>query len=179
MTATALQRRAKDDVDLQARSEFRRRLDLDGPWRFRTDASAAWRIIHVPGCWESQFPDLRGWAGTAVCERGFRVPEGFSLGRVILHFDAVDYYSEVWVNDHLAGRHEGGYLPFSFDITDLLTSGTDDENVLTVRVTDATPDTDVPLPDGSGVLSFAEIPHGKQSWYTPVSGIWQSVWLES
>ncbi len=151
---------------------------LDGPWQFRTDANAPWRRAQVPGCWESQFPDLRGWAGSAIYERTFEAPDSFRGRRVLLHFGAVDYFAEVWINGTFVGKHEGGYLPFQFDVANLLTWG-EQENTVTVRVTDATPDTDVPLPDGSGKLSFAEVPHGKQSWYTPISGIWQSVWLEA
>lgn len=155
----------------------RQALSLDGPWQFRTDSNSPWRETQVPGCWESQFPELRGWAGTAVYERTFDAPASFRGMRVVLHFGAVDYFTEVWLNDQFIGTHEGGYTPFAFDVADHLSW--EGENRLTVRVTDATPDTDVPLPDGSGVLSFAEIPHGKQSWYTPVSGIWQSVSLEA
>jgi len=155
----------------------RQALSLDGAWQFHTDTTSPWREIQVPSCWESQFPDLRGWAGTAVYERAFKAPESFRGMRALLHFGAVDYFTEVWLNDKFVGKHEGGYTPFSFDVTEHL--AWEGENRLTVRVTDATPDCDVPLPDGSGNLSFAEIPHGKQSWYTPVSGIWQSVWLEA
>ena len=85
--------------------------------------------------------------------------------RIILHFGAVDQIAEVFLNGKLLGRHEGGYLPFSFDITETLA----DDNVLKVCVTDT--------------LS-KKYPYGKQRkkrggmWYTPVSGIWQSVWME-
>ncbi len=155
----------------------RQNLSLDGDWQFRTDSNAPWRTAHVPGCWESQFSELRGWAGTAVYERTVTVPDSFRGMRVLLRFGAVDYFTEVWLNDQFVGKHEGGYTPFAFDVAQFLTW--EAENVLSVRVTDATPDNDVPLPDGSGILSFAEIPHGKQSWYTPVSGVWQSVGLEA
>jgi hypothetical protein len=77
-------------------------------------------------------------------------------------FGAVDYIAEVWVNDAQVGTHEGGYLPFEFDITEALRPG---DNALTLRVADP--------PE-----LFAEIPHGKQSWYGPISGPWQSVWIE-
>src|ERR1051325_2767947 len=156
---------------------LRQTLSLDGPWQFRTDVSEGWRTIQVPGCWESQFPDLRGWAGSAIYERTFTVPDSFRGRRVLLHFDSVDYYTEVWINGQEVGKHEGGYTPFAFDIAPHLRW--EEDNTITVRVTDCTPDCDVPLPDGSGTLSFAEIPHGKQSWYTPISGIWQSVCLEA
>ena len=88
----------------------------------------------------------------------------------ILHFGAVDYCAKVWVNGKSIGEHEGGYLPFEFDVIDTLHKG---ENELTVDVVDSTDDR-TSYPD----FPFSEIPHGKQSWYGPLSGIWQSVWLE-
>ena len=100
--------------------------------------------------------------------RTFTLPEGFNKGRVLLHFGAVDQQAVVYVNDARAVRHEGGYTPFSADITKLLKEG---ENVLAVRVRDRSDRT--------------YISHGKQKlhsggmWYTPQSGIWQTVWLES
>lgn len=152
-------------------------MSLNGTWKFRAGEEGTEREIQVPGCWESQFADLRGWAGSAYYERTISIPAEFGGHRVILDFDAVDYYTEAWVNGKHVGTHEGGYTPFSFDITPAL--DWDGENALKIRVTDVTPEHDVPLPDGTGILSFAEIPHGKQSWYTPVSGIWQSVCLKA
>ena len=87
--------------------------------------------------------------------------------RVILHFGAVDYECECWVNGHYAGKHMGGYLPFSFDITPFLETG---QNELIVSAWDPT---DTGLQQrGKQVL------HPKGIWYTAVSGIWQTVWLE-
>ena len=92
---------------------------------------------------------------------------GEKSGRVILHIGACDQISDVWLNGSHLGSHEGGYLPFSFDITSFLT----EENELVIRAIDH--------------MSTLVLPYGKQSakrggmWYTPVSGIWQSVWLES
>jgi hypothetical protein len=82
---------------------------------------------------------------------------------IVLRFGAADYFADVWVNGKKAGSHEGGYLPFELDVTRLVRPG---NNTLTVRVDDS-------------LDSFAEIPHGKQSWYGPISGLWQSVTLES
>lgn len=99
----------------------------------------------------------------------FTLPKHFVEERVLLHFGAVDQVCEVMVNDHLVGKHEGGYLPFSFDVTNYLNPEGED-NKLKVRVIDLLRET---------------YPYGKQRtnrggmWYTPVTGIWQSVWMES
>ncbi len=97
----------------------------------------------------------------------FTLPEGFVNKRTILHFGAVDTVCRVYLNGKFAGENEGGYIPFSFDVSELLSES---ENVLTLTVKD-------------GIDK--NYPYGKQRydrggmWYTPVSGIWQSVWLES
>ena len=99
-------------------------------------------------------------------ERNFSI-ERKGAERVIIHFGAVDQRARVYVNGQLAGEHVGGYLPFSLDITDKIQNG---ENKLAVEVEDAL-DT--------------ELAYGKQRkkrggmWYTPISGIWQPVWIES
>ncbi len=99
--------------------------------------------------------------------RKFKVEENYEGKRVILHFGAVDWKSDVYVNGQAVGGHIGGYCPFSFDITDFLNGG---ENELVVRVEDPT--------------DSADQPRGKQIrkpvgfWYTATSGIWQTVWLE-
>ncbi|MBD5162984.1 MAG: MFS transporter [Oscillibacter sp.] len=117
----------------------------------------------LSGVQKTVMPDDRLWY-----QRTFTLPEGFRKDRVLLHFGAVDQSCEVSVNGRSVGGHEGGYLPFTCDITDALTEG---ENTLVVSVTDAT--------------SRSRHAYGKQSfapggiWYTPQSGIWQTVWLES
>ncbi len=99
--------------------------------------------------------------------REFTVPASWKNKNVLLHFGAVDWQAEVWVNGVKMGSHKGGYTPFSFDITPALTKGS---NQITVKVWD---------PTDEGYQ-----PRGKQVnrpdgiWYTPVSGIWQTVWLE-
>ena len=100
--------------------------------------------------------------------RSVTLPEGFFRGgRLLLHFGAVDQRCTVWVNGQEAGSHIGGYLPFALDVTELIEG---DAFTLELRVTD---------PTDTGSLS-----RGKQRlkntgiWYTPQSGIWQTVWME-
>ena len=100
-------------------------------------------------------------------QREFTVPSKWKNNKVLLHFGAVDWKADVWVNGVKVGQHTGGYTPFSFDITPALTSG---NNTLVVKVWD---------PTDQGFQ-----PRGKQVnrpegiWYTPATGIWQTVWLE-
>ncbi|MBR5508888.1 MAG: glycoside hydrolase family 2 [Lachnospiraceae bacterium] len=136
---------------------------LNGRWILNGKA------INVPYPPQSE---LSGYLGETkdhlTYEKIFEVPDDFGKCRILLHFGAVDQIAEVWLNDQLVGRHEGGYLPFSFDITEAVHRI--GKNSLRVEVTD-TLDT--------------RYPYGKQCkkrggmWYTPVSGIWQSVWLEN
>ncbi len=99
--------------------------------------------------------------------RTFKMPSSWKGRRVMLNFGAVDWEAHVFVNGVEVGSHTGGYTPFSFDITDQLKGR---ENTVTVRVWD--PTTDGKQPRGKQVNN----PEG--IWYTPVSGIWQTVWLE-
>lgn len=102
-------------------------------------------------------------------ERELDIPSAMRKGKVLLHFGAVDWKCEVFINGQPAGMHEGGYDPFSFDITGFLKKG--NKQQLVVKVWD--PSDDGPQPRGKQV----KIP--KSIWYTPVTGIWQTVWLES
>jgi hypothetical protein len=158
----------------------RTRISLDGVWQFQHDPAAqhdisaitSWRSAQVPMPWQAQFADLRHSSGVGWYRHRITLdakPDEQQTA-AILHFGAVDYHATVWVNGQRVGEHEGGYLPFEFDVTTLLQAG---ENELVVRVADPTDDQ-----ERWPTFTFSEIPHGKQSWYGPLSGIWQSVWLE-
>jgi hypothetical protein len=162
----------------------RQRTILDGEWEFFPDPKQSLtpgalpdneaRTIRVPGPWQAQFEDLRDYSGVAWYRLRFEVAAAPSNGQPVaylLHFGAVDYFTTVWLNGQQVGEHEGGYLPFELDVTDTLRR--DGPNELVVRVIDPGNDADF-LPE----FTFAEIPHGKQSWYGPIGGIWQSVFLE-
>ena len=147
-------------------------VNLNGIWDFAvsdTEPTAFVRTIRVPFCTESalsgvkeHFPEGSGlWY-----RRRFALPEGFNRGRVLLHIGAADQELKCYVNRMEVGTHRG-ITAMTFDITDAL----QDTNELLIRVTDD--------------LRDLSCPYGKQTlnrggmWYTPVSGIWQTVWLES
>lgn len=103
-----------------------------------------------------------------IYSRDFEIPSDWKGKQILLHFGAVDWKTDVWVNDIKVGSHTGGFTPFTFNISGaVLTKG---KNRLTVKVWD--PTDEGPQPRGKQV----EKPQG--IWYTPVSGIWQTVWLE-
>ena len=127
--------------------------------------------ILVPFCVESALSGVGKRVSNKEAlwyETVFSVPNSWRKGGVMLNFEAVDWYAEIYVNGHSVGTHSGGYTHFGFDIAPYLKKGK--EQLLRVKVTDAT-DTDF-QPCGKQVT----VPRG--IWYTPVTGIWQSVWME-
>ena len=102
-------------------------------------------------------------------EREFTIPKDWKGQRIMLNFGAVDWKAEVYVDDSYAGEHTGGYTPFSFDITDLLKKGR--KHSLMVKVSDRTDKWFQPR--GKQVSRPGGI------WYTAVTGIWQTVWMEA
>jgi hypothetical protein len=151
------------------------RFSLDGRWEFLHVSNdpispAKVRSIAVPGVWQAQFPDLRSRGGIGIYRRTVTLPDNWVGDRVYLRFGAVFHNTQVWVNGADVGSHEGGFLPFAFDVTDHLTT---DPVEVKVRVESPTDD-----PSEFPHAPLAEIPFGKQSWYGPLSGIWQSVALE-
>ena len=150
-------------------------INLNGIWDFAVTEKHFPHIydkqILVPFCPESllsgvheHFPE-----GSALCyRRTFTLPEGFHQGRVLLHIGAADQHLDCFVNDKKIGSHTGGYENITFDITDALCDG---ENELKIRCFDDL--RDLTMPYGKQVMKRGGM------WYTPVSGIWQTVWLES
>jgi hypothetical protein len=151
----------------------RQRISLDGAWDFWKDQAESLEFnilpeelkfsLQVPAPWQAQFGDAeRMDFGVGWYRRQFDLPPASNNKPWILHVGALDHRADVWVNGEHMGQHEGGYIPFEFDISRAARPGS---NTLVVRAADT-------------LEEFLEAPHGKQSWYGPISGIWQSVWLE-
>ena len=163
-------------------------LSLDGIWAFSTKKEdepgmpSEKGSIRVPFCPESRLSGVRKRIEAEdimFYGRRFEVPEEWDGKRIIVHFGAVDQTAKIYVDGKYAGSHEGGYLPFSIDITDILSSSKEDD---TGRNTDEGFSHSL-IVEARDSLDH-KYPWGKQKvnnggmWYTPVSGIWQSVWLE-
>ncbi len=150
-------------------------VNLNGEWEFAvTDGDDlphgyAQRIL-LPFCPESQLSGVKSHPEDGkylFYHRGFVLPDDWKQGRVLLHIGAADQETFVYVNQKLSGQHTGGYEAQVYDITDAL----EENNEIVIRCYDD--------------LTDKAFPYGKQTlkrggmWYTPVSGIWQTVWLES
>ncbi len=183
---------------------------IDQQWQFSpdpkgqftaatVDRQAKWRPDQAGLSWNAQFDDLRDYAGVGWYRVTITLTQPPPSTRQLIHFGAVDYFTEVWVNGRRLGEHEGGYTPFTFDLTGKVHAG---NNEILVKVFD--PPMPPPLPDrrtqNSGAaqrsgkaapandktqptldqrFKYNEIPHGKQNWYVQTSGPWQPVTLET
>ncbi|WP_432850252.1 glycoside hydrolase family 2 protein [Amycolatopsis sp. CA-161197] len=147
--------------------------NLNGVWEFEPALTAEppfGRQLHekilVPYPVESALSGIMRHETHMWYRRTFDIPEPWRSQRILLHFQAVDYDTTVYVNGHEVTRHAGGYDSFSADITDALTTGPQE---LVVGVTDTT---------GDGQPLGKQRAPGAGVFYTPSSGIWQTVWLE-
>lgn len=161
--------------DVYPRPQLRREsyVNLNGTWDFAVTAGPSPesydREIRVPYCPESALSGVREHFAEGASlwyRRKVALPEGFDTGRILLHIGAADQVCDVFVNGRLVGHHEGGYEAFSCDLTE----ARGPELEITLRCRDD--------------LGDQRFPYGKQvtarggMWYTPVSGIWQTLWLE-
>ena len=150
-------------------------INLNGEWEFSvqdTQPADYDKKILVPFCTESLLSGVKEHykeESRLWYRRSFVLPEAFNRGRVLLHIGAADQLLQCWVNGIHVGNHSGGYEAITFDITSAL----QEANTLEICTIDD--------------LRNQSFPYGKQvlpekrggMWYTPVSGIWQTVWLES
>jgi beta-galactosidase/beta-glucuronidase len=152
-------------------------LNLNGKWDYAitdalTDKPQAWQgKILVPFPVESNLSGVKKSVGKdkrLFYRKNFQLPPGSKNKNVLLHFGAVDWQCDVFVDGKKAGTHSGGYDPFFFDITSFLSRSKDHEIVVSVWD---------PTDDGSQPRG-KQVNNPKTIWYTPVSGIWQTVWLE-
>lgn len=184
-SAHALKTRWAADVNPQSplpeypRPQFERQrwLNLNGPWQWaparKGEPAPAGkelkRTIVVPFAVESALSGVAEFHERLWYRRTFEIPAGWEGQHIQLNFGAVDWQAEVYINGQKVGEHQGGYDPFSFDITPMVTPGGVQEII--VGVYDPTNGAEE-QPRGKQIKN----PHG--IWYTPTTGIWQTVWIE-
>ena len=159
-------------------------LSLNGTWQFEMDNEDTGeargltsgkdlaQTILVPFCPESKLSGIghTDFMTRVWYRRHFAVPAGMQGRRLLLHFGAVDWQAQVWLNGKLAGEHKGGYTPFALDVTELVGPGA---NELVVSARDNT---------RSGLQAAGKQCFERESFgcvYTRTTGIWQTVWLEA
>lgn len=153
--------------------------NLNGLWEFAVRADSAAPLpfgrglperILVPFAMEAALSGIGRHAERVVYRRMFRVPADVTEGeRLLIHFGAVDWRATVYVNGRRLAEHTGGYSPFTVDVTDALIARADEQE-LVVAVYDPT--------DAFGQPRGKQVSNPRDIWYTPVTGIWQTVWLE-
>jgi beta-glucuronidase len=171
---------------------YRQVMPLDGFWQFRADPDDAGVVrewfgglkdtapIAVPASWNDQIEELRDYCGVAWYQTQFDLPPLFSLNRrVRLRFGSVNYLADVWLNGSPLGKHEGGHLPFEFDLTGKLQP---ENNVLVVRVDgalapDRVPPGNIPR-DPRDAFSNQQYPDTSFDFF-PFAGIHRPVMLYS
>ena len=181
---------AESGTGLHPRPQLTRErwFDLSGQWQFSYDDAD----VGLSRCWYQSWDESEGVVERAITvpfppestasgigdtgfhrvlwyRRTFTAPHGPDE-RLLLHFGAVDYTADVWVNGQLVAQHTGGHTPFHADITDALVGSA--EQVVVVRAVDDPHDLEQPR----GKQDWQEVPHA--IWYQRTSGIWKSVWLE-
>jgi beta-galactosidase/beta-glucuronidase len=181
---TAITASEADDVFGYPRPQLQRAewFSLNGPWDFEIEADGppqrpeqqTWsRQIRVPFSPETSASGIgdTGLYRTCWYRRTFSAPELEPTQRLILHFGAVDYHATVWLNGARLGEHEGGYSPFSFDVTEHIDRSRTEQTII-VRADDDPTDLEKPR----GKQDWQLDPHS--IWYPRTTGIWQTVWLE-
>lgn len=168
------------------RPQFERKdwMNLNGEWQFAfdygnsgvarkmyEDAAEFTHVIQVPFCMESGLSGIghKDFVESVWYRRSVELTKEQLEGRIVLHFGAVDYFTTVYVNGVKCGTHKGGYVSFSFDITEYVSEG---KNIITVHVQDNA--RDYLIPSGKQSMEYAS----KGCFYTRTTGIWQTVWVE-
>lgn len=147
-------------------------MNLNGEWEFSFDTDVFDRKIMVPFAFQTRCSgiNVQEFHETVWYRRSFNLPEEMAGKRIMLHFGAVDYSCEVWVNGRFMGNHQGGHISFEMEITGVVQL---EDNEIRLKVQDDSAD--------------LEMPRGKQFWeerssgifYTGTTGIWQTVWIEA
>ena len=175
----------KDIALFPQQNDFRNTLDLSGIWKFKKDSAAAgeiegwynglkgYRSIAVPGSWNEQFDDMRDYLGLAWYEMETYIPAGWKGQRIFIRIGSATYAAKLWINGKPTGQHEGGNLPFSFEISSLVKWNA--RNRFTIQVENILKPTRVPTGAVKGG-PFQNFPKTNYDFF-PFAGLHRAVWL--
>lgn len=168
-------------------NEIRNTLNLSGIWRFKKDSLevgekenwqnglAGFRSIAVPGSWNEQFTDSRDYLGVVWYEKESYVPSAWRGQRIFIRIGSATYAAKVWINGQLVGKHEGGNLPFAFEISSYLKWGA--ANRISIQVENLLKPSRVPTGEVKGG-PFTSFPKSNYDFF-PYAGLHRDVWLYS
>jgi beta-glucuronidase len=168
-------------------NDFRNTLSLSGIWQFKKDSLAVgekenWqnglkgeRSIAVPGSWNDQFADSRDYLGTVWYQKETYFPGAWKGQRIFIRVGSANYAAKIWVNGKPVGQHEGGHLPFAFEIGSFVNWGA--PNRITIQVENFLKPTRVPTGGVTGSL-FNSFPNANFDFF-PYAGLNRDVWVYS
>lgn len=168
-------------------NEIRNTLNLSGIWRFKKDSLevgekenwqnglTTYRSIAVPGSWNEQFTDSRDYLGMVWYEKETYAPSAWRGQRIFIRVGSATYATKVWINGQLVGKHEGGNLPFAFEIGSYLKWGS--SNRISIQVENLLKPTRVPTGEVKGG-PFTNFPKSNYDFF-PYAGLHRDIWLYS
>lgn len=186
ISAQTFQSAVPTDIALfPVQNEYRNKMDLSGIWKFKLDEAGVgeqeswfngltdYRSIAVPGSWNDQFNDTHNYLGLAWYETETYVPADWKDERIFIRIGSANYFAKVWINGTPLGQHEGGHIPFAFDITSLVQWG--EQNRISIQIENELKPDRVPTGNVEGG-PFRNFPATSYDFF-PYAGLNRAVWL--
>lgn len=176
----------KDIALFPQQNDFRNTLNLSGIWKFKKDSMGvgekeqwfnglkAYRSIAVPGSWNEQFDDMRDYLDLAWYETETYIPGSWKGQRIFIRVGSANYAAKIWINGRPLGMHEGGHLPFAFEINSLVKWNA--SNRITIQVENILGPGRVPTGGAVATSFFNNFPKTNYDFF-PYTGIHRAVWL--
>lgn len=177
---------AEDIALFPQQNEFRNTQDLSGIWKFKKDSLAEgekqqwfnglsdYRSIAVPGSWNEQFDDMRDYLAVAWYEKETYIPGSWKGQRIFIRVGSANYAAKIWINGQALGQHEGGHLPFAFEISSFVKWNA--SNRITIQVENILKPDRVPTGGDVATGLFNNFPKSNYDFF-PYAGLHRAVWL--
>lgn len=178
----------KDIALFPQQNDYRNTLNLSGIWKFKKDSSGVgekekwfnglkdFRSIAVPGSWNEQFDDMRDYMDLVWYETDTYIPQSWKGQRIYIRVGSANYAAKIWINGAPLGMHEGGHLPFAFDVSPLI--NWNGSNRITIQVENVLRPDRVPTGGNVETSFFNNFPKANYDFF-PYAGLHRAVWLFS